>query len=226
MWPSPGEPAHLPVRLGHVYADDRPKWRWGFHGSRIRHDHHGGERRAHHHFGENGVWRVHDRRQHLAADQRNQSGAFLNTDSGGVVWSNAPSFAQGLMPTQLGPISVTVGGQPGYIFFYCSAATDPACTAGDQINVLSPLNTSSSMYPVEVVVTNNGVSSAPFTVLNNGYSPTFPFFDATRARCGPASRFQLSGSHEPRFHDSRESWRDDHSCPLRFGSADRNRRPQ
>jgi uncharacterized protein (TIGR03437 family) len=101
-----------------------------------------------------------------------------NTASGGVVWSNAPSFAQGMMPTQLGPISVTVGGQPGYIFFYCSAATDAACTAGDQINVLSPLNTSSSMYPVEVVVTNNGVSSAPFTVLNNGYAPTFPFFDA------------------------------------------------
>jgi uncharacterized protein (TIGR03437 family) len=101
-----------------------------------------------------------------------------NTAAGGVVWSTAPSFAQGLMPTQLGPISVTVNGQPGYIFFYCSAATDTACTAGDQINVLSPLNTSSSLYPEEVVVTNNGASSAPFTVLNNGYSPTFPFFDA------------------------------------------------
>ncbi len=33
------------------------------------------------------------------------------------------------------------------------------------------------MYPVEVVVTNNGVASAPFTVLNNGLSPTFPLFD-------------------------------------------------
>ena len=28
-------------------------------------------------------------------------------------------------------------------------------------------------------MTNNGVSSAPFTVLNNGYSPTFPLFDGT-----------------------------------------------
>ena len=101
-----------------------------------------------------------------------------NTASGGVTWSTAPSFAQGMMPTQLGPISVTVNGQPGYIFFYCSAATDTACTAGDQINVLSPLNTSSSLYPAEVVVTNNGVSSPPFTVLNNGYAPTFPLFDA------------------------------------------------
>jgi uncharacterized protein (TIGR03437 family) len=102
-----------------------------------------------------------------------------NTPSAGVVWSSAPSFTQGMMPAQLGPISVTVNGLPGYIFFYCSASTDAACTAGDQINVLSPVNTSSSMYPAQVVVTNNGVSSAPFTVLNNGYSPTFPLFDAT-----------------------------------------------
>ncbi len=101
-----------------------------------------------------------------------------NTPAAGVVWSTAPSFAQGLMPTQLGPISVTVDGLPGYIFFYCSAATNTACTAGDQINVLAPLDTAASQYPVEVVVTNNGVSSAPFTVLNNGLSPTFPLFDA------------------------------------------------
>ncbi len=100
-----------------------------------------------------------------------------NTPAGGVTWSNAASFNQGMMPSQLGPISVTVDGQPGYIFFYCSAATDPSC-ASDQINVLSPVNTSSSLYPAQVVVTNNGVASAPFTVLNTGLSPTFPLFDA------------------------------------------------
>jgi uncharacterized protein (TIGR03437 family) len=100
-----------------------------------------------------------------------------NTPASGVTWSTAASFNQGMMPSQLGPISVTVGGQPGYIFFYCSAATDTSC-ASDQINVLSPVNTNSSLYPVQVVVTNNGVPSAPFTVLNNGLSPTFPFFDA------------------------------------------------
>ncbi len=102
-----------------------------------------------------------------------------NTPAAGVVWSTAPSFAQALMPTQLGPITVTVDGLPAYIFFYCSATTDTACTAGDQINVLAPLDTASAQYPVEVVVTNNGVSSAPYTVLNNGLSPTFPLFDAT-----------------------------------------------
>jgi uncharacterized protein (TIGR03437 family) len=99
-----------------------------------------------------------------------------STPATGVVWSNAPSFNQGLMPTQLGPISVTFNGLPGYIYFYCSAATDTSC-ASDQINVLSPLDTSSAMYPVEVIVTSNGVSSAPFTVLNSGLSPTFPLFD-------------------------------------------------
>ncbi len=45
--------------------------------------------------------------------------------------------------------------------------------------MLSPLSTSSSYYPVQVVVTNNGVSSAPYTVLNAGLSPTFPLFDTT-----------------------------------------------
>ena len=101
-----------------------------------------------------------------------------NTPAAGVTWSTAASFNQGMMPTQLGPISVTVDGQPGYIYFYCSAATDSGCTS-DQINVLSPVNTSSSLYPVQVVVTNNGVSSAPYTVLNGGLSPTFPLFDVT-----------------------------------------------
>jgi hypothetical protein len=43
------------------------------------------------------------------------------TPSTGVVWSTAPSFAQNQMPSQLGPITVTVNGLPGYIFFYCSA---------------------------------------------------------------------------------------------------------
>ena len=102
-----------------------------------------------------------------------------NTPAAGVVWSDAPSFQQGQMPSQLGPITVTVNGLPGYIFFYCSAVTDTVCTAGDQINVLAPLDASFGQYsyPVEVVVTNNGVPSAPFPVLETPFSPTFPWFD-------------------------------------------------
>jgi uncharacterized protein (TIGR03437 family) len=115
-----------------------------------------------------------------------------NTPAGGVVWSNASSFAQGLMPTQLGPISVTFNGLPGYIYFYCSAATNTSC-ASDQINVLSPLDTSSAMYPVEVIVTSNGVASAPFTVLNNGLSPTLPLFDTTGHVVARHLNFNLLG---------------------------------
>ncbi len=99
-----------------------------------------------------------------------------NTPSTGVDWSTAASFNQGMMPTQLGPISVAINGNPGYIFFYCSAATDPSC-ASDQINVLSPLDTTTR--PVEVVVTRNGAASAPYLVTKNILSPTLPLFDVT-----------------------------------------------
>ena len=97
-----------------------------------------------------------------------------NTPSTRVDWSTAASFNQGMMPTQFGPISVTVDGQPGYLFFCCSAGTNPSC-ASDQINVLSPLD--STTGPVEVVVTRNGVASAPYVVTKNILSPTLPLFD-------------------------------------------------
>ncbi len=117
------------------------------------------------------------------------------TPAAGVVWSNAPSFAQNQMPTQLGTISVTVNGLPAYIFFYCSAVTDTACTSGDQINVLAPLDTSFQgfSYPVEVVVTNNGVSSAPFSVLETPLSPTFPWFDGAGHVVARHLNFSLLG---------------------------------
>jgi len=106
-----------------------------------------------------------------------QNLAPANTPSTGVDWSSAPDFAQGRMPTQLGPISVTVNGKAAYIYFYCSAATDTSCTSGDQINVLAPLDTTLEGYPVEVIVTRDGVSSAPFAVLKWSLSPAFFVFD-------------------------------------------------
>jgi uncharacterized protein (TIGR03437 family) len=118
-----------------------------------------------------------------------------NTPAAGVVWSTAPSFQQNMMPSQLGPITVTVNGLPAYIFFYCSAVTDTACTSGDQINVLAPLDTSFTQYsyPVEVVVTNNGVSSAPFSVLETPFSPTFPWFDGAGHVVARHLNFNLLG---------------------------------
>jgi uncharacterized protein (TIGR03437 family) len=99
-----------------------------------------------------------------------------DTPSTGVDWSNAPEFASGRMPTSLGAIdSVTVNGVPAYIYFYCSAATDPSCAGGDQINVLSPLSAPQDV--VQVVVTRNGVASPPYAIEQMNSSPAMPWFD-------------------------------------------------
>ncbi len=101
-----------------------------------------------------------------------------NTPAGGVDWSNAPEFSIGQMPTQLGPISVTVDGLPAFIYWYCSAQTDSNCTAGDQINVLAPLIDRVDPGVSLVVVTNSGVSSVPAAASRSAFSPTFFAFDA------------------------------------------------
>ncbi len=98
-----------------------------------------------------------------------------NTPSTGFDWSAAPEFNSGKMPTKLGAIDgVTINGKPAYIYFYCSAATNPAC-ATDQINVLSSLDRTTG--PVQVVVTTGGIASVPFTVTKTNQSPTLPLFD-------------------------------------------------
>jgi uncharacterized protein (TIGR03437 family) len=100
-----------------------------------------------------------------------------DTPATGVDWSNAPEFASGNMPTRLGAIdSVTVHGVPAYIYFYCSAATNPSCAGGDQINVLSPWYTPPGLN--QIVVTRNGVASAPYAITEQSLSPGFPYFDA------------------------------------------------
>jgi len=99
------------------------------------------------------------------------------TPATGVIWSNAPEFASGKMPTNLQGISVSVNGVPAYVYFYCSAATDKDC-ATDQINVLSPLDAIGDNIPAGVVVTNGSVSSAAFTVNEVSFAePSFLLFD-------------------------------------------------
>lgn len=103
-----------------------------------------------------------------------------DTPSTGVDWSNAPDFANGQMPTQLGPVSVSFTGNsiPGYIYWYCSAATNPNC-ADDQINVLAPPQLLlDDPFPMRVAVNNNGVPIAVTAVFRQGYSPAFLSFDA------------------------------------------------
>jgi uncharacterized protein (TIGR03437 family) len=64
------------------------------------------------------------------------------------------------LPTQIDGVSVTVGGQPAYIDYI----------SPNQINILTP-NVASGTVPV--TVTSAGVSSAPFNVPAQPYSPAF-----------------------------------------------------
>ncbi len=96
-----------------------------------------------------------------------------NTPASGVLWSSAPSFATGQLPTQIGTISVTVNNNPAFIYFYCSAATDSACST-DQINILTPLDNTTGT--VQVVVTNGSTVSSPFAVTMNKVAPAFLLF--------------------------------------------------
>jgi uncharacterized protein (TIGR03437 family) len=99
-----------------------------------------------------------------------------NTPSTGVIWSSAPEFASGKMPTNLQGMSVTVNGVPAYVYFYCSAATDKDC-ATDQINILTPLDSIGDTVPASIVVTNGSVSSAAFIVNEISFAePSFLLF--------------------------------------------------
>jgi uncharacterized protein (TIGR03437 family) len=96
-----------------------------------------------------------------------------NTPSSGTIWSTAPSFASGLMPTQLGGVSVTVNNKPAFVEFFCSAATASICPQ-DQLNILTPLDNTTG--PVQVVVTSGGVSSPAFPVNMQAIAPSFLLF--------------------------------------------------
>ena len=98
------------------------------------------------------------------------------TPASGAIWSTAPEFATGRMPTQLGGVSVTVNAKPAFIYYYCSAATSPSC-ASDQVNVLTPLDT--TLGPVQVAVSSSGVSTPPFTVNLRSAAPALPLVGST-----------------------------------------------
>jgi len=98
------------------------------------------------------------------------------TPAAGVIWSTAPSFASGQMPTELSGVSVTVDNKPAFVYFYCSAATDPACSE-DQLNILTPLDNTTG--PVPVVVTSGTTPSPAFNVKMQAVAPAFLLFGAT-----------------------------------------------
>jgi uncharacterized protein (TIGR03437 family) len=113
-----------------------------------------------------------------------------NTASSGVIWNNAPDFQQGRLPTQLGGVSVTVNGKSAYIYFFCSAATDPSC-ATDQINALTPLD--STLGSVPVVVTSSSAISKPYNATMNAVAPSFLLFSAQGYIAATHTNFNLIG---------------------------------
>ncbi len=84
-----------------------------------------------------------------------------------AVWSSAPDFAQGRMPTALNGVSVRINGRPAYVYF----------VSPNQVNVLAGLD--AALGTVNVEVTSNGVTSDPFPVTKNASTPSFFYFGAT-----------------------------------------------
>jgi uncharacterized protein (TIGR03437 family) len=77
----------------------------------------------------------------------------------GMTWSTAPEFANGKRPTQLAGVSVTVNGNPAFMY-YVSAS---------QINVLTPAANMPDTVPI--VVTIGQSSSVPFRVMAKEATP-------------------------------------------------------
>jgi uncharacterized protein (TIGR03437 family) len=100
-------------------------------------------------------------------------------------WQSS-DFVGNKMPVQLDGVSATVNGKSAYVYFISSG----------QVNILTPPDDLAGAVPV--VVTNNGVSSASFTVQGQAETPSFfvfgagPYVAATHASgayLGPASLY-------------------------------------
>ncbi len=76
------------------------------------------------------------------------------------MWAGS-DFVNGQMPTALDGVSVSVNGEPAFVYYISPT----------QINILTPPNLTSGS--VRVVVTNNGTPGAPFTAQSQSISPSF-----------------------------------------------------
>jgi uncharacterized protein (TIGR03437 family) len=103
------------------------------------------------------------------------------TGPNGMTWDNAPEFASGRMPTQLGGVSVTVNGKPAFISYVSTS----------QVNVLTPVD--STLGTVHVVVTSNGISSAPFDVTMGTAAPSFLHIGVTNYVLATHADYSLVG---------------------------------
>jgi len=114
-----------------------------------------------------------------------------STPAAGVIWSTAPDFLQGKMPTQLNGVSVSVNGKAAFVYFYCSVVTSPVCTA-DQIDVLTPLDDTTGS--VQILVTSGSTVTAPFTVTMNAVVPTLLLFNPLGPVVATHTNYSLAGS--------------------------------
>jgi uncharacterized protein (TIGR03437 family) len=91
-------------------------------------------------------------------------------------------FVNGQMPRQLDRVSVAVNGKPAYVYYISPA----------QLNILTPPDALTG--PVNVVVTRNAVSSAPYPAQTQPESPPFfvfnggPYVAAVHANAGLIGR--------------------------------------
>jgi uncharacterized protein (TIGR03437 family) len=84
------------------------------------------------------------------------------------MWSNAPEFGQGKMPTTLGGVSATVNGRAAYIYY----------VSPGQVNILTSLDSTNG--PVDVILKNGTTATVSFTVTQRPASPAFFLFGATK----------------------------------------------
>jgi uncharacterized protein (TIGR03437 family) len=80
------------------------------------------------------------------------------------IWQGS-DFVNGQMPTELDGVSVTVNGQPAYVYYISPT----------QLNILTPPGAISGS--VQIQVTTNGVSGANFTAQAQALSPSFFVFN-------------------------------------------------
>jgi uncharacterized protein (TIGR03437 family) len=93
----------------------------------------------------------------------------------------AASVTSGSLANQLAGVSVTVNSKPALLSY----------VSPGQINALTPLD--STVGPVPVVVTNNGVLSASFTANLRAVTPAFLLFDAARHVTATHADYSLLG---------------------------------
>jgi uncharacterized protein (TIGR03437 family) len=102
------------------------------------------------------------------------AGSRLANTSPGRTW-RGDEIVGGNLPTSLDGVSVTINGKPAYVEY----------VSPDVINVLAPPD--GAVGPVNIIVTNNGTASAPFSATLQPFSPAF--FQYTGTSYAIATRY-------------------------------------